>query len=67
MHCASKARSLCVPHCPFVARMTHPLSPSRVATPNHAFEGTACQRGCASLAPAVAAPQRRRYPATMEK
>jgi hypothetical protein len=30
------------------------------ATPNHAFEGTACQRGCASLRPAVAAPQRRR-------
>jgi hypothetical protein len=31
------------------------------AAPNHAFEGTACQRGCASLRPAVAAPQRSRW------
>jgi hypothetical protein len=30
------------------------------AAPNHAFEGTACQRGCASLRPAVAPPQRNR-------
>ena len=30
------------------------------AAPNHAFEGTACQRRCASLRPAAASPRRSR-------
>ena len=40
------------------------LPPARAVpgtAPNHAFEGIACQRGCASLRPAVAAPQRSRW------
>jgi len=60
MHCATKARSVCVPCCPFAARITLALSSSRAATPNLAFEGTAWRRRSASLHSADEAPQRNR-------
>ena len=60
MHCASETRS-CAFHVALASsRMTHTLSLSRAATPNHAFEGTAFRRRTASPHCADAAPQRKR-------